>query len=136
MVPFPILALMILSQFKYPLVKHRFCFSVGLYTVSRVRASGETLKRRFFDAFDRTVVFCLLGESFCWHSVLPDPARPLRRALRFDLPVVCPVLDSKGFLDNERIYILVSGYYKSGGCPEVASSSVDIFCSVVLDYRR
>ena len=32
----------------------------------------------------------LLGEQFCWHPVLPDPAPPPRRAPRPDPPVVCP----------------------------------------------
>ena len=32
---------------------------------------------------------CFLSEWFCWHAILPDPARPLRRAPRLDLPVVC-----------------------------------------------
>ena len=30
-----------------------------------------------------------LGEWFCWHPILPDAARPLRRARRPDPPVVC-----------------------------------------------
>ena len=30
-----------------------------------------------------------LGEHFCWHPVLPEPASPLRRALLPDAPVVC-----------------------------------------------
>ena len=36
------------------------------------------------------MVFCFLGEQFCWHPILPDPARPFRRAPRPVLPVVCP----------------------------------------------
>ena len=34
--------------------------------------------------------FCFQGEYFCWHPILPDLSRPLRRALRPDPPVVCP----------------------------------------------
>ena len=47
-------------------------------------------KRRFYDASESTREACLLGGQFCWHPVLPDPAPPLRHALRPDLPVVCP----------------------------------------------
>ena len=44
---------------------------------------------------------CLLGEQFCWHPVLRDPAPSPRRAPRPDPPVVCP-----GFgLDN---YVFVN----------------------------
>ena len=53
--------------------------STDLHRISLVRASGETLKRHFFDALEGTVNLCSLGEEFCWHPILPDPARPLRR---------------------------------------------------------
>ena len=32
---------------------------------------------------------CSLGEQFCWRTLLPDSAPPLRRAPRRDPPVVC-----------------------------------------------
>ena len=35
---------------------------VGLHWISLVRASGETLRRRFFGALEGTVDFCFLGE--------------------------------------------------------------------------
>ena len=66
-------------------------------SISLVRASGET-RRRVFDALKGAREACFLGEQFCWHPVLPDPAPPLRRALRLDAPVVCWVLDSTGHL--------------------------------------
>ena len=62
----------------------------GLNEISLVRASGETFRRRVFDALEGTRDSCLLGEQFCWHPVLPDPAPPPRRAPRPDPLVVCP----------------------------------------------
>ena len=48
--------------------------------------------------------FYFLGELFCWHAILPDLSRPLRRALRSDPLVVCVrVLDSTG---NNYVYSL------------------------------
>ena len=58
--------------------------------ISFVRASGGSFRRRVLDALGGTRVPCLLGEQFCWHPVLPDPAPPPRRAPRPDSPVICP----------------------------------------------
>ena len=71
-------------------VNRGFCSSIGLHRISLVRASGETFRRRVFDALEGTREACPLGEQFCWHPVLPDPAPPPRRAPRPDPPVVCP----------------------------------------------
>ena len=68
----------------------RFCSSVDLQRISFVRAYGETLKRYFLDSSESTVDFSFLGEYFCWHLILPDPAWPLHRAPRTDPPVICP----------------------------------------------
>ena len=67
-----------------------FVPAFGLHKISLVRASGETFRRRFFDALGGTRVACLLGELFCRRSILPGPAPPPRRAPRRDPPVVCP----------------------------------------------
>ena len=67
-----------------------FVPAFGLHWISLVRASGETFRRRVFDALGGTRVSCFLGELFCWHPVLPDPAPPPRRAPRPDPPAVCP----------------------------------------------
>ena len=82
-----------------PFVNRGFC-SIGLHMISLVRASGKTFKRRVFDALERPRDACLLGELFCWHPVLPDPAPPPRRAPRPDPPVVCP-----GFGLDKSVYI-------------------------------
>ena len=75
-----------------PAVKPRFNrgfrSSIALHRISLVGASWE-MRRCVFDAFGGTREVCFLGEEFCWHPVLPDPAPPLRRALRPDAPVVC-----------------------------------------------
>ena len=49
-----------------------------------------TLKRRFCDPLEGTRDLCFLAEQVYWHLILPDPARPFRRAPRPDPPVVCP----------------------------------------------
>ena len=67
-----------------------FCSSIGFNRIWLVRASGETFRRRVFDALGGTRKDCILGGQFCWHTVLPDPAPPHRRAPRRDPPVVCP----------------------------------------------
>ena len=72
-----------------PVVNRRFCSPIGLHRISLVRASGETFRRRFFDALEGARKDCPLGEQFCWHPVLPDPAPPPRRAPRREPPVVC-----------------------------------------------
>ena len=58
--------------------------------ISLVLASGESFRRRVFDALEGTIVACPLGEMFCRRPVLPGPAPPPHRALRPDPPVVCP----------------------------------------------
>ena len=63
---------------------------IGLNGISLVRASGETFRRRVFDALEGTREACPLGEQFCWHPVLPDPAPLPCRAPRPDPLVVCP----------------------------------------------
>ena len=64
-----------------------FVHAFGLHRISLVRAFGETFRRRFFDALEGTKDLRCLGEHFCWHPILPDPARPPRRAPRPDPPV-------------------------------------------------
>ena len=73
-----------------PVVNRGLCSSIGLHRISLVRASGESFRRRVFDALEGTREARFLGEQFCWHPVLPDPALPPRRAPRPDPPVVCP----------------------------------------------
>ena len=51
-----------------------------------VRVLGSTT----FDPLEGTRILCFLGEQFCWHPILPDPARPPCRAPRPDPHVVCP----------------------------------------------
>ena len=52
-----------------------FVPAFGLHRISLVRASGETFRRRVFDALEGTRKDCPLGEQFCWHTVLPAPRR-------------------------------------------------------------
>ena len=61
------------------------------HRISFVRASGETFKRRVFDALEGTRGACLVGELFCRRPVLPSPAPPPRHAPRPDPLVVCPI---------------------------------------------
>ena len=65
-----------------PIVKRGTSSSIGLPTIWLVRASGETFRRRVFDALEKTRVACLLGEVFCptpprRPAVRPDPTRSL-----------------------------------------------------------
>ena len=76
-------------------------------TPSLVRASGETLKRRFCQSLEVTRDLCFMAEQTYWHAILPDPARPLRRAPRRDPPVVCLGLGFDRFRDMpcmKRVY--------------------------------
>ena len=57
--------------------------------ISLVPASRKALKRNYI-FLQGTVNLCFLGELFCWQPILPDPARPLRRAPRPNPLVVCP----------------------------------------------
>ena len=66
-----------------------FVPAFGLHRFSLVRASGETFRRRAFDALGGTREDCLLGEQFCRHPFLTNPAPSPRRVLRADPPVVC-----------------------------------------------
>ena len=80
-----------------------------LNRISLVRASGETFRRRVFDALESARKGCSLGERFCWQTVLPEPAPPPRRAPRRDPPVVCPGfgLDRYGFYNPRVIDVIL-----------------------------
>ena len=72
---------------------------------------------------------CLLGEQFCWHPVLPDPAPPPRHAPRPDPPVVCP-----GFgLDKNTANNLTFNVELADGDLDVA---VDKLGEVQADVRE
>ena len=71
-------------------VNRSFGSSIVLHRISLVRASGETFRRRFFDALEGTRDACLLGELFCRRPALPGPTPLPRLAPRPDPPVVCP----------------------------------------------
>ena len=86
-----------------PVVNRGFCSRIGLHRISLVRASGETFRRRVFDALEGTRDACLLGEQFCRRPVLPDPAPPPRRAPRPDPPVVCPGFGFDKFIERFSI---------------------------------
>ena len=58
--------------------------------ISLVRASGETFRLRVFDALEGARDAFLLAGMFSRRSVLPDHARPPRRAPRPDPPVEFP----------------------------------------------
>ena len=83
-----------------PIINRSLCSSIGLHRISLVRASGESFRRRVFDALEGTRGAYLLGELFCRRPVLPSPAPPPRRAPRPDPPVVCP-----GFGLDKSVYI-------------------------------
>ena len=73
-----------LSTAYQPLVNRSWCSSIGLITISIVRAFGKTSRKRFCisDAWGGT---SLLGEMFCRRSVLPGATPPPRRiAVRLD----------------------------------------------------
>ena len=53
-----------------------FVPAFSLHRISLVRASGEAFRRRVFDALEGTKDSSLLGDQFCRHPVLPDPASP------------------------------------------------------------
>ena len=53
-----------------------FVPAFGLNRVSLVRAYGAVFRRRVFVALEGARDPCLLGDQFCWHPVLPDPAPP------------------------------------------------------------
>ena len=76
-----------------PLVKRGFCYSIGLYRISLVRASEESFRSDAFGA--------------C--PVLPDPAPPppCRALGRPDPPVVCPGFEfnrsSRSKIEDRRL---------------------------------
>ena len=76
-----------------PVVNRASCSSIDLHTISLLRASGESFRRRLFDALEGAREARILGEQFCWYPVLPDPAPPPRRAPRPGPLVVCPGFD-------------------------------------------
>ena len=72
---------------------------------------GIILFKRLLDALAGTKDPCFLGEQFCRHSVLLDPASSVRpcRAPRPDPPVVCP-----GFgLDRFIVYAFETSYLEN-----------------------
>ena len=77
---------------------------------------GETFKRRIFDALGSTRKDCFLGEQFCWHPVLRDPAPPPRRAPRRDPPVVCSGFGLDGFVRASRDTPRRSFFHRKRGC--------------------
>ena len=58
--------------------------STGLNWISLFRASGESFRRLVLDALEGARDACFLGEQFCWHLIVPDPAWPPRWAPRLD----------------------------------------------------
>ena len=93
-----------------PRFNRSFRSFIGLHRISLVCSSGETFRRRLFDALESAGEDCPLGEQFCWRTVLPDPAPPPRRAPRRDPPVVCP-----GFGLDRLIYIGIRLFVLVGG---------------------
>ena len=83
-----------------PLINRSLFSSIGLNGISFVRASGETFRRRVFDALGGARDACLLGKLFCRRPVLLGPAPPPGRAPRPDLLVVCPGFGFDRFLTN------------------------------------
>ena len=77
-----------------------------------VRASGGTFRRRVFDALEGTRQDCPLGEQFCSHTVLPDPAPPPRRTPRRDPPVICPSLGLSRWENIQASFIRCLGRYE------------------------
>ena len=71
-----------------------FVTAFGLNGISLVRASGGTFRRRVFDALEGMRDPCPLGEQFCWHPVLPDPALPSAGSPDPNRPWYVRVLDS------------------------------------------
>ena len=127
-------------------VHHRFI--IGLFLINGTRSvlsfwlltSGPTpicLCKPFSckacpGTLEGTREACFLGEQFCWRSVLPDPAPPLRRAHRPDAPVVFSVFGfdrfTLGFLfvcaseDRSRLCVLDTLEGNRQGCPLAGSS--------------
>ena len=71
-----------------------FVPAFGLHRISLVRAPEEAFGRRVFDALEGTRVPCPLGDQFCWHPVLPDPAPPSAGRPDPNRPWYVRVLDS------------------------------------------
>ena len=89
-----------LSTACQPLVNRSLCSSIGLHSISLVRASRGTPRRSFFHRLGGKRVCFLLGEqSRRRRPVLPVPARPRRPAGRRPVPTrpgYVRVLDSTG----------------------------------------
>ena len=77
-----------------------FVPAFGLHRISLVRASGEAFRRRVFDALEGTRDSCLLGDQFCWHPVLPDPAPPSAGRPDPNCPWYVRILDSTSLIFN------------------------------------
>ena len=73
-----------------PIVNRSLGSSIGLRRILLARASGETFRRRVFDALEGARDTCPLGELFCRRPALPGPTPLPRRAPRPEPPVVCP----------------------------------------------
>ena len=73
---------------------------MGLHRILFDCASGGTFRRRVPHALENARKDCPLSAQFCWRTVLPDPAPPLRCAPRCDLPVVCPGFGLDRFPDH------------------------------------
>ena len=83
---------------------------------------------------ENTKDLLFLGEQFCWHPILPDPARPPRRAPRPDPPVVCPgfgfdryKLDCSCFRRNVQDSVFDSLEGKREGCFFAGSTQRQMF---------
>ena len=91
-----------LSTACQPVVNRGFCSSIGLHSISLVRASRGTPRRSVFHRLGGKRVGFLLGEQSCRRRpVLPVPARPHRPAGRRPVPTrpgYVRVLDSTGIL--------------------------------------
>ena len=88
-----------------------FVPAFSLNRIPLVRSSGESFRRRVFDALEGTSEACSLDEYFCLHTVLPDFASPPCRAPRPDPPVVCP-----GFGLDKFLFHLSSASFSLSSC--------------------
>ena len=85
-----------------------FVPAFGLHRILFVRASGEAFRRCVFDALEGTRDLCFLGDQFCWHPVLPDPAPPSAGRPDLNRPWYVRVLNSTGvnFLMQRNYFLL------------------------------
>ena len=91
------------------------------FTQSLVRASGETFRRRVFDALEDTSDASLLSELFCRRPALPSPTSLPRRSPRTDPPVVCPGFELERFVQDSCARCL--GGYEGHMSPRRTDSS-------------